>query len=338
MTGRERVTKCLEFDSPDRAPRDLWPLPATTLFQHDEYEAVLKKYSMDISKPELSPGWNDELAEQTGEMEKWQDEWGSVWHLGEPGVIGEVKVPALSDWSKFKGFSPPWQTIDERKDVDYINQNCENSDQFMLSEVCARPFERLQFLRGTENLFLDIAYGIRELDELLAMIHEFNLKHIEFWCRTDVDGIFIMDDWGTNKALLISPAIFRDKFKSLYREYCDLIHSYGKYVFFHSDGNIQEVFGDLVEAGVDALNSQLFAMDIEKLAAEYKGKVTFWGEIDRQHVLPFGSPPEVREAVMRLRRNLDDGSGGVIAQCEWGKNNPAENIEEVFKTWTETLA
>jgi len=89
--------------------------------------------------------------------------------------------------------------------------------------------------------------------------------------------------------------------------------------------------------GMDAINSQLFCMDIEALAAKYKGKVTFWGEIDRQHVLPFAAADEVRQAVMRVRRALDDGSGGIIAQCEWGKNNPKQNIEMVFETWLEPL-
>ena len=96
------------------------------------------------------------------------------------------------------------------------------------------------------------------------------------------------------------------------------------------------MFGDLVEIGVDAINSQLFCMNIEDLAERYKGKITFWGEIDRQHVLPFGSEANVRAAVNRVRNVLDDGTGGVIAQCEWGKDNPRQNIEAVFQAWLTT--
>ena len=62
---------------------------------------------------------------------------------------------------------------------------------------------------------------------------------------------------------------------------------------------------------------------------------TFWGEIDRQHVLPFGTTDDVREAVMRVRRALDDGTGSLIVQCEWGKDNTKENIEAVFRSWSE---
>jgi hypothetical protein len=67
----------------------------------------------------------------------------------------------------------------------------------------------------------------------------------------------------------------------------------------------------------------------------YRGKVTFWGEIDQQRVLPLGPPGRVADAVRRVRSALDDGTGGVIAQCAWGKNDPKENVRTVFETWLE---
>jgi len=78
-------------------------------------------------------------------------------------------------------------------------------------------------------------------------------------------------------------------------------------------------------------------MNIEELGKKYKGKITFWGEIDRQRVLPFGTPATVLEAVTRVRRALNDGTGGVIAQCEWGKNNPTDNIRAIFEAWNKPL-
>jgi hypothetical protein len=207
----------------------------------------------------------------------------------------------------------------------------------MLSDVTARPFERLQFLRGTENLFIDIAYGTANFRTLLKIVHEFYLEDIKSWCRSNVDGIFFMDDWGTNTSLLISPHTWRELFKPLYKEYCDLIHNAGKFAFYHTDGFTEQIYGDLIEIGIDALNSQLFTMDIEKLARKYKGQITFWGEIDRQSILPFGTPEDAYDAVMRVRRALDDGAGGVIGQCEWGKNNPTANIEAVLKAWSQPL-
>ncbi len=336
MTGRERVKACLAFARPDRSPRDLWSLPYVKLFQKDELDTVAREYPVDMATAWTTPDWLADVSRRIGKAGAYADEWGSVWNVGEPGVIGEVKQPALADWSALAGFRPPWKLV-RKRDFSHANSTCGESDLFMLSETTARPFERLQFLRGTENLFVDIAYGTAELRTLLEMVHEFYIEDIEGWCRTSVDGVFFMDDWGSARALLINPATWREMFKPLYKDYCETIHAAGKLAFFHTDGNIEAILGDLVEVGVDAVNSQLFAMDIEELARTHKGKVTFWGEIDRQHVLPFGTSEEVRDAVMRVRRALDDGSGGVIAQCEWGKNNPAANVRAVFDAWDEPL-
>jgi hypothetical protein len=336
MTGRERVKASLTFKKLDRVPRDLWALPYVTLFKKDDFEKMIKKYPMDISASQLSPGWSDDIVKQTATKGSYVDDWGSVWHVGEPGIIGEVKKPVLEDWLNLKKFKPPYHLIEDRN-ISYINKSYEKTDNFILSDVTARPFERLQFLRGTQNLFLDIGYDVTEFRKLLKIIHEFYLADIESWCKTDVDGIFFMDDLGTNLAPLINPEVWREVFKPLYKEYCDMIHASGKFAFFHTDGNTEAIFGDFIEVGIDAINSQLFAMNIEDIAKEYKGKITFWGEIDRQNILPFGSTEDVYNAVLRIRKTLGGDKGGVIAQCEWGKNNPIENIETVFQTWGEEI-
>jgi len=334
MTGRDRVKACLDFKHPDRAPRDLWALPYITLFHRQELDAFISEYPLDLETVRSSSDWSQKMEQNIGQPGQYIDDWGSVWNVGEPGVIGEVKEPVLSDWSGLDKFKPPWELI-RRRDLDYINRCCEQNDRFMSSEACARPFERMQFLRGTEELYIDIAYGSREFFQLLEMVHEYFLEDIRSWCRTDVDAVFLMDDWGANESLLINPDTWRQIFKPLYKEYCDIIHAAGKYVFFHTDGHTQAIFNDFIEIGMDAVNAQLFCMDIEKLAQDFKGKITFWGEIDRQFVLPFGTADQVREAVLRVRCALDDGAGGVIAQCEWGKGNMQQNIRAVFDTWNE---
>ena len=157
------------------------------------------------------------------------------------------------------------------------------------------------------------------------------------WAETDVDGVEFMDDWGSQTSLLIAPELWREVFRPLYREYCQILHAKDKWVFFHSDGNISDIFGDLVEIGVDAVNSQLFCMDMDRLAQQFRGQVTFWGEIDRQRLLPFGTSREVRAAVDRVRTALDFGRGGLIAQCEWGLDVPFDNIAAVYDAWQHPL-
>jgi uroporphyrinogen decarboxylase len=332
MTSRERVIAALDHRTPDRPPRDLWVLPYVTLFRRQERDALLDRFPTDFTSPEISPGSDDRDLAKLAQVGTYTDEWGSVWHVAEPGVVGEVKGPVLADWSALSRFTPPWDFLKAR-DWDHINRTCAASDRFVLSSVCARPFERLQFLRGTENLYMDLAYDTTEVRTLIDMVRDFYREDVILWSRSAVDGVFLMDDWGSNTSLLISPEMWRAVFKPIYKEFCEIIHGAGKRVFFHSDGNIEAIYGDLIEVGVDALNSQLFCMNIEELGRRHRGKITFWGEIDRQHVLPYGSPEDVRTAVRRVRKALDDGTGGVIAQCEWGKDNKQENVEAVYEAW-----
>jgi hypothetical protein len=118
----------------------------------------------------------------------------------------------------------------------------------------------------------------------------------------------------------------------MYRDYVEIAHRNGKYAFMHSDGHISAILGDLVEIGLDALNAQLFCMDVEAIGSRFAGKLTFWGEVDRQRLLPYGSPAEVAEAVRRAGRALWRG-GGAIAQCEFGIGARPENVAAVFEAW-----
>jgi hypothetical protein len=264
------------------------------------------------------------------------DEWGSEWVICQDGIVGEVKRPVLADWDLLPSYEPPFELLDEA-DFSDVNQSCAATDGYVRAGMTVRPFERMQFLRGSEQFFVDLAENRPELWKLREMVHEFFLREMRLWADTDVDGVTMMDDWGTQWALLISPEQWRAFFKPLYADYCAILHDADKDVWFHSDGHIEAVYPDLIEVGVTALNSQLFCMDIERLGRLYKGKVTFWGELDRQGTLAFGTAEQVRNDVRRVRRALDDGRGGVIAQCEWGIETPPENIFAAFEAWLEPL-
>jgi len=334
MTSRERVIKALEFDAPDRAPRDLWALPGVRMLRQAELDAVLERFPTDFTGPDGRYGPSTRSRGSEAEVGAYVDAWGCEWTVAEVGVVGEVKNPPLADWRALDTWTPPWELLDNA-DLSGVREHHAQTDKFVLAGTHVRPFERLQFLRGTENLFVDLMTQPDEFKHLCRLVHEFNLRDMAMWAGTDVDGVSFMDDWGTQQTLLIAPGLWRRIFKPMYKDYCDLLRAKGKYVFFHSDGQVAEIYPDLIELGIHAVNSQLFCMEIEEIGRRFKGNITFWGEIDRQRILPFGSTDEVREAVRRVRRALDDGSGGVIAECEWGVRDPRENIEAVFETWLE---
>ena len=357
MTSRERVRKTLTFEVPDRVPRDLWAL-GTVLSRHKpELDAVLTRFPGDITSapvswgrsrrakllteesdrddaPSVQVGAGKELRHQIAAaclVGRYTDEWGSMWEVLEPGLVGEVIEPALADWSALASYNLPYELLDEL-DVAPSLPFYEQTDRFVVAHSTVQPFQRLMFVRGFENLMLDLGYRSAGLLSLLEMIHEYYVQELRLLALVSADAIMFKDDWGAEISLLISPQQWRQMFKPLYAEYCRMIHEAGKFVFFHSDGYITPIYPDLIEVGVDAINSQLFCMDIEGLAAGHKGAITFWGEIDRR-LLAFGTPGDVRAAVRRVRRALDDGQGGVIAQLEWGNDTPRENVEAAFEAW-----
>jgi hypothetical protein len=330
MTSREIVKRTLEFRSPFRIPRHLWLLPWASIYFPVELARIQKDFPDDIvySPPffkKTPPTQGDEYAPGI-----FIDEWGCLIENRQTGIIGEVKEPFLKSWSDIDTVRPPLDRLSV--DTGRVNAYCKSSDKFVVAGCRVRPFEQLQFLRKSVNLYMDLAEQPKGLFVLLERIHEFYKQELELWAGTDVDALLFSDDWGGQKSLLISPALWRTMFKPLYKEYVDIAHRSGKFMFMHSDGYIMDIFPDLVEIGIDAVNSQVFCMDMESLGRRFRGKITFWGEIDRQHILPYGTPEEVRAAVGRAWGSLYD-HGGVIAQCEFGIGAKPENVRLVFETW-----
>lgn len=332
MTSRRLVVDTLELRSPARAPRHLWLLPWAEKTWPAELAAIRRRFPDDLV---TCPAFLREPLRTTGQEYEpglYVDEWGCRFENRQAGIIGQVKEPVLTDWDDLERIRVPRERL--TVDTGRVDAFCADADQFVLAKTWSRPFELIQFLRGPENLYVDLAERPPGLDRLVAKVHGFYLEEMEIWARTDVDALVFADDWGGQHGPLIAPALWRELFKPLYRDYVELAHRHGKYAFMHSDGHIAAILPDLVEIGLDALNAQIFTMDVEALGREFAGRLTFWGEVDRQHLLPYGTPADVRAAVARVRRALWR-EGGVIAQCEFGIGARPENVAAVFAAWDE---
>lgn len=334
MASRELVKKTLEFRAPPRAPRQLWTLPWAKIHYPEQLAEIQRRFPDDIVTAPRCLRREPIVQGDPYLVGVHVDEWGCTFENIQAGVHGEVKEPALRDWALADAVRFPEELLSV--DVDQVNAFCRQTDKFVIAAACPRPFERLQFYRTSANFYLDLGEGRREMFEFLGRLHEFFVRQMELWARTEVDALTFMDDWGAQRALLISPAMWRRVFKPLYKDYIDIAHRHGKTIFMHSDGYIAPIIGDLVELGLDALNCQLFTMDIEELGRRYAGKITFWGEIDRQYLLPAGTPAEVAQAVRRVKAALWR-AGGCIAQCEFGPGSRPENVYQVYQTWEEIV-
>jgi uroporphyrinogen decarboxylase len=327
---RELVRRTLEFRAPARVPRQLWLLPWASLHYPREAAALVTRFPDDIlSCPPflLRPCRTEGNRYLPG---TYVDEWGCTFTSVQAGIIGQVKSPLVTAWSRIDAVRPPVEALD--LDVERINAFCRQTDRFVLSGCCPRPFERLQFLCGAERIFVGLAKRVPELRVLLRTIHDFYTQELEAWARTDVDGLMIMDDWGGQQGMLISPVVWHDLFKPLYADYIDIAHRHGKSLWMHSDGHILDILPDLIELGLDAINCQVACMGAAVLGERLGGRITFWGEVDRQHVLPTGTRADVWAAVREMKAALYR-DGGVIAQCEFGPGANPDNIAAVFEAW-----
>jgi uroporphyrinogen decarboxylase len=329
MKSRERVIRTLEGTSTGRIPRHMWTLPWADIHYPGEIQRIHAAYPDDIIYAPPALKQPSGVIGNIFQEGTFTDEWGCTFTNLEAGIIGEVKKPLITDLDEYE-ITTPDQLLDI--DNELVNRFCAGHDEFVIGDVLPRPFERMQWLRGTENLYMDFALQPEKVLALRDTVHEFYMKQLDVWLDTDIDGIWFMDDWGTQKSLLISLAMWKQFYEPCYRDYIDLAHSKGKKAFMHSDGYIFDIYQSLIDLGLDAVNSQLFCMDIEEIGRRFKGKITFWGELDRQHILPHGSPEEVRQAVQRVYDNLYD-AGHVIAQCEFGPGADPDNVREMFKAW-----
>lgn len=335
QTPREIVHRCLKFQGPERLPRDLWYLPWAADQFPGAMAAMERRFPNDFTGPPdvYRPSLRSEG--DPYEAGRYVDEWGCAFTSIQDGVIGEIRDPLLADIAAWESVQPPYETLPEDEDAarDTINRFCTSTDLFVKGGCCPRPWERIQFVHGSENSMVNLALGDEDFRRLLACIHDFYMKELEFWVTTDVDAIAFMDDWGAQSQLLILPATWDELFKPLYRDYCELIHAHGKFAFMHSDGHISEIYEGLIDVGVDAINSQLFCMDMADLATRAKGRITFWGEIDRQHVLPSPDPQVGRDAVREVAQHLYDPAGGLIAQFEFGAAANPDTAVAIFEEW-----
>lgn len=331
MTSRERIYRTLAFVGVDRAARQLWTLPWASIHYPHELAAIEAEYPSDFGGVDAHLRKTPVTVGNATEIGTYIDEWGCAFQNIQRGVIGEVKAPLVADadWRDTHRVHIPEELL--TIDVEKINEACAKSDRFIIAGCCPRPFEQLQFIRTTEMLYMDLADPPTGLLAFMERMHDFYCRLLTAWAKTDVDALSFMDDWGSQRGLLIHPDTWVALFKRMYRDYSDIAHRYGKKLFMHSDGHTLLILPHLIDIGLDAINTQIFCIGIENLKP-FKGKITFWGEMDRQNLLPYGTQKDIDQAV-RLVYDTLWAHGGCIAQCEFSAGTKPENVAQVFKSW-----
>lgn len=160
-----------------------------------------------------------------------------------------------------------------------------------------------------------------------------NLERIHAAIGEEIQAMFVCGtDFGTQSSAFCSVKTFRNLYFPYYKRVNDWVHSHTTWkTFKHSCGSVVKFLPSFIEAGFDILNPvqcSATGMEPEGLKANFGDSLVFWGGgVDTQKVMPFGTPAEVREQVLRRCEIFSPGGGFVFN----GTHNvqaatPIENI------------
>jgi len=317
MDAKKRVRATINCDNPDRlvfsVPGPRWVDPNDERPVVAQLRSLLARCPGDMAAcfayppplgwepPEDLPVWGLD-----GNFSDGIDEWGAKWK----GVY--LTHHPLEDWAGADSYRFPDPLAPGRLRVaeDLVSRH---GRRYLLWFFGYSLFERLWILRGFENLLTDPYIHEKEFLKLRDRVTEFNLELIESFLVLPFDGVMVGDDLGSQTSLFMDPEMWRKYYKVGYEKMFDLIHSKGRDVWMHADGNIMSILPDLIEIGLDVTNPvQPSAMDVDVLSARFKGRVAFFGGIDVQQTFQHGTPDEVSREIEDLLGKLGGPEGGFI--------------------------
>lgn len=334
MQSRERVSRAIHFQGPDRLPISHAILPSAQYHYGDALKKITDAVPEDFGwslLPDLPP----ENLPAVYKLGYNRDDFGTLWHVSEQGRCGiPIEFPIAENWENYSTYRWPVFSAGVPKYRLYSGHMNGTSPGYYARGGWITFFEQMQQLHGFSETLMDLADDRKEIYRLRDDLLAFNLDWLDRWLANQYQGLHFADDWGSQAGMLISPRSWRSFFKPVYRAMFAKVKAAGLDVWFHSDGNIAAILPDLLELGVDVLNCQASLIGVDKLKP-YAGKICFRTDIDRQHVLPFVSPAEVKRYIFNLFENIGTPQGGIIACGEVIEDVPLANIAAMYEAFLE---
>lgn len=334
MTSRERVIRAIEFGEPDRMP--LWPRvngSAWTAYG-DALGELLAGYPID-----LGPRGPKVPAKQEKPL-SWVDDWGCRWQTQRGDYFGFVVGHPLAEREALSSYEFP-----DYGRSDYDEQFRRQAEAFARRDMTTYALAggateygvlwyRMLWLRGMENLLIDLAEGDDFVLRLRDRVLQSCVSYLERVVTLNVDGVLFGDDWGAQSALMIRPELWREVFKPAYKILFDKVREAGKHVILETDGCTRDILGDWVDIGVDLLSVELHTVGLASAAA-YQGRLCFYADPDRQHVLPHGTPEQVRRHIRDIVQALWRPRGGLIGCLYIDDSVPLANVAAALDAFVE---
>jgi len=190
----------------------------------------------------------------------------------------------------------------------------EGDDKFRMFGITVLMYERAWCLRGMENVLTDFLCEPDFTHYLLDRITDHHLALLDAVLDNDYEAIYLGDDWGSQKALIMGAETWRKFIGPCVRKLVQKAKSKGKYVFLHSCGNNWDIIGDWIDMGIDCYETvQPEVYDLKKLKHEFGKDITFYGAISNQQFLPHASAAEVKAHCLELLKYMAVDGGYILS-------------------------
>ena len=333
MSPKERMRKALFYEAVDRIPTQINYTAAIGHSMAAYFEAPVEQLPTFLGNHMLRVdiSYMGRLSDDGKTRFDW---WGVGFDTREEGYFAAVNPLAeAQDIDDYPWPDPhtPALLWDAKKTV-----AAKGEQYFVTPNLGFALFERAWSLRGFEQFFMDMAAAPAYAGALLDRITEIQLALIQRYLDLGVDGGYFGDDYGAQKGLLFSPRMWRALIKPRLARLFAPFKERGLPVIMHSDGQIQQILPDLLEIGLTTLNPvQPEVLDHAWLQEEYGGRLSFYGGISTQTVLPFGTAVEVKAAVARVIHTLaPDGTGLLIAPSHRLMSDiPEQNVTAMLEAF-----
>lgn len=339
MTPKERWLAVLKGEKPDRLPMDYWATPEASnkLMKHlgcAKIEEVFVRLNIDAPVV-VKPLYAGPPIPPDGDMYGCRYK---VVNYGE-GTYRECVHHPLGGFETVEEIQAnyTWPTADWF-DYSTIADQVKARENYPVQGGGSEPFLTYKKMRGEEQAFMDLILNPEIvhycLDQLFGLRHE-NTCRIYEQIPGQVTVTYVAEDMGSQEGLMFSKEHIREFLLPRMKRIIDLVHEAGAYVFFHSDGAIQEILPDMIELGIDVLNPLQWRcknMEREMLAERFGKDVVLHGGVDNQQTLPFGSVDDVKQEVEDNIRILGSHGRYILAPCHNIQSvSPPENIVALYE-------
>ncbi len=354
-TPRERVLAAIAHKKTDRIPMDYC---TRTDVKHNlvkyfglaNEEELYQKLGVDIRR--LSVRENHEEfknrangvlggnSEKSGanyifyEDGSYENAWGIIHRPSADGLYDEWVSGPFMNTTDLDSFN--WPDLDVLESVESMKERIDVYEgKYATIATLNYPFKVCWQMRGLENFLCDMLIEKEFAKDLLEKAAFYETEKGIRMLKAGVDILSFSGDIAMQDRMMVNVQAWRELDKPIFERMIKKFRSIRPdiLIYYHSDGNMEEVIPDLIEIGVDIINPiQPESMDVAEIKRKYGKDVTLHGTISIQETLPKGTLKDVREEVMHRIEHCSEDGGLILAPANHvQRDTPLENIIEIYR-------